>query len=102
MKAYKLAPVETEAMKEFINKNKQKGYIRESKSPMASPFFFVGKKDGKLRPCQDYHYLNSYTIKNTYLIPMISTIMDKLQTAKYFTKFDVRLGYNNIQIREGD
>jgi hypothetical protein len=48
MKAYKLAPVETKAMKEFIDENKRKGYIQESESPIASLFFFVGKKDGKL------------------------------------------------------
>ena len=69
---------------------------------MASSFFFVGKKDGKLRPCQDYRYLNKHTKKNAYPIPMISTIMDKLRGAKLFTKMDVRLGYNNIRIREGD
>src|SRR6202795_4472623 len=69
---------------------------------MASPFFFVTKKDGKLRPCQDYRYLNDSTIKNAYPLPLISEIMDKLKGAKYFTKLDVRWGYNNIRIKEGD
>ena len=69
---------------------------------MASPFFFVTKKDGKLRPCQDYRYLNEWTIKNAYPLPLISEIMDKLKGAKYFTKLDVRWGYNNIRIKKGD
>jgi len=69
---------------------------------MASPFFFVAKKDEKLRPYQDYHYLNEYTIKNAYLIPNVQTILDKLQGSKYFTAMDVRLGYNNIRIQKQD
>src|SRR5277367_1355310 len=69
---------------------------------MASPFFFVSKKDGKLRPCQDYRYLNEWTIKNAYPLPLISEIMDKLKGAKFFTKLDVRGAYNNIRIRKGD
>ena len=69
---------------------------------MASPFFFVNKKDGKLRPCQDYRYLNDWTIKNAYPLSLISEIMDKLKDAKYFTKFDVKGAYNNIRIRPGD
>ena len=69
---------------------------------MASPFFFVKKKDGKLRPCQDYRYLNDWMVKNAYPLPLISDIMDRLKGAKYFTKFDVQWGYNNIQIRKGD
>ena len=68
---------------------------------MASPFFFVKKKDGKLRPCQDYRYLNERTVKNAYPLPLISEIVDKLKGAKYFTKFDVRWGYNNVRIKEG-
>jgi hypothetical protein len=63
---------------------------------MASPFFFVFKKDGKLQPCQDYQYLNDWTVKNPYPLPLISKIMDKLKGAKYFTKLDVRWGYNNV------
>ena len=69
---------------------------------MASPFFFVKKKDGKLRPCQDYQFPNEWTIKNAYPLPLISEIMDKLKGAKYFTKLDVQWGYNNIRIKEGD
>ena len=69
---------------------------------MASPFFFVKKKDGKLRPCQDYCYLNDWTVKNAYPLPLILELMDKLKGAKYFSKMDVRWGYNNIQIRRGD
>ena len=69
---------------------------------MASPMFFVAKKDGKLRPCQDYRYLNQQTIKNAYPLPLINEILDKLKGAKYFTKFDVRWGYNNVRIKEGD
>ena len=69
---------------------------------MASPFFYVKKKDGKLRPCQDYCYLNEWTIKNTYPLPLISELMDKVQGAKYFTKLDIQWGYNNIQIKDRD
>ena len=69
---------------------------------MASPFFFVDKKDGKLRPCHDYRKLNEGTIKNAYPLPLISELIDQLKGAKYFTKLDVRWGYNNIRIKDGD
>jgi hypothetical protein len=64
--------------------------------------FFCFQKDGKLWPCQDYRYLNDWTVKNSYPLPLISEIMDKLKGAKYFTKLDVRWGYNNVRIRKGD
>jgi len=69
---------------------------------LASPFFFIQKKDGSLCPVQDYRYLNSITIKNKYLLPLISDLIDKLKNATIFTKFDVRWGYNNMRIRPGD
>ena len=69
---------------------------------MASPFFYIKKKDGLLRPSQDYRYLNNWTIKNAYPLPLISKLTDKLAGAKYFTKLDVQCGYNSIWIKEGD
>lgn len=69
---------------------------------MASPFFFVRKKDGTLRPVQDYHKLNSMTIKNRYPLPLIQELINKFRGAKIFSKMDVRWGYNNIRIKEGN
>ncbi|GLB42887.1 putative retrotransposable element tf2 155 kda protein type 1-like [Lyophyllum shimeji] len=102
-KVYPLTPEEQKKLDEFLDENLKKGYIRPSKSPMASPFFFVSKKEsGQLRPCQDYRYLNEGTVKNTYPLPLVGDLMDKLKGAKIFTKLDLRWGYNNVRIKEGD
>ena len=69
---------------------------------MARPFFFVNKKDGDLRPVKDYQALNDITIKNAAPLPLIPELIDKLHGACYYTKFNVRWGYNNILIKEGD
>ena len=53
-KMYNLTPEEQSEWDKFLKENLDKEYIKPSESPMASPFFFVRKKDGKLRPCQDY------------------------------------------------
>jgi len=76
--------------------------VRRSKSPYASGFFFIKKKDGKLRPVQDYRNLNKWTIPNRYPLPLISELIHHISGKKWFTKFDVRWGYNNVRIKEGD
>jgi len=67
-----------------------------------APVFFVGKKDGKKCMVQDYRYLNEWTIKNNYLLPLISDFLENIGTKKVFTKIDLRWGYNNVRIKEGD
>ena len=89
-------------MDEYIKENLEKGYIQPLKSQYLSPFFFIGKKDGKLRPVVDYQKLNSFTIPDRYPLPLIQELVDKVQDARLFTKIDVRAGYNNIHFREGD
>jgi len=102
-KVYPLSPKEQKEQDKFLEENLRKGYIRPLKSPMASPFFFVSKKDSKkLRPCQDYRRLNEGTIKNAYPLPRVDELLDKLKGAKYFTKLDLRWGYNNVRIKIGD
>ncbi|SJL17443.1 uncharacterized protein ARMOST_20993 [Armillaria ostoyae] len=90
-KVYPLNPIEQKELDKFLDENLASGRIKPSKSPMASPFFFVKKKDGTLHPVQDYHKLNEMTIKNRYPLPLISELMDKLGSAKYFTKLNVRI-----------
>jgi Reverse transcriptase (RNA-dependent DNA polymerase) len=69
---------------------------------MASPVFFIKKKDGSLRLVQDYRVVNAMTVKNRYPLPIISELIAQLRGVKYFTKLDVRWGFNNVQIKEGD
>ena len=101
-KIYSLNPAEKIACREFIQEHLKTGRIVPSKSPQASPFFFVPKKDGSLRPCQDYRYLNSFTIRDAYPLPLIPDLIDDMKDSTLFTKFDIRWGYNNIRIREED
>ena len=64
--------------------------------------FFVGKKDEKKQMVQDYRYFNEWTIKNNYPLPLILDVLENIGTKKVFMKMDLRWGYNNVRIREGD
>ena len=101
-KIYPLSPNEQAELDAFLDENLKSGRIRPSKSPMASPVFFIKKKDGSLRLVQDYRKLNTMTVKNAYPLPLLSDIITKLNGARFFTKLDVRWGYNNVRIKEGD
>ena len=63
---------------------------------------FVVKKDGKRRMVQDYRHINQWTVKNGYPLPLIADILDGVGKRKVFTKLDLRWGYNNVRIKEGD
>jgi len=80
----------------------RKGYIRPSKSSQMSPVFFVGKKDSSKRMVVDYCNLNNQTVKNNYLFPLITDLIDNIGSKKVFTKMDLRWGFNNVRIKEGD
>jgi len=51
---------------------------------------------------QDYRYLNEWMIKNNYLLPLISDVLENIGMKKIFMKMDLRWGYNNVRIKEGD
>ena len=89
-------------MREFVKEQLRKGYIWLSKSPQTALVFFVEKKDGKKRMVQDYRYLNEWTIKNNYPLPLISDVLENIGMKKVFTKMDLRWEYNNVRIKEGD
>ena len=101
-KIYPLSRVEREEVQEFVKNQLRKGYIRLLKLPQMLPVFFVPKKDRKKRIVQDYQYLNSWTIKNNYPLLLILDLIDSIGKKKVFTKMDLRWGYNNMRIKEGD
>jgi len=96
-KVYPLALMEQKELDQFLKENLETGRIHPYKSPMASLVFFIKKKDGTLQLVQDYRALNAMTVKNKYPLPLISELINKLRGAKYFTKLDVRWGFNNVR-----
>jgi hypothetical protein len=102
-RCYPLAYREKDALKEFISTNEASGKIRKSDLPYASPFFFRPKPGtGELRGIQDYRKLNEATVKDQYPLPLIQDVLNRAQGSKVFTKMDLRWGFNNIRIWEGD
>jgi len=101
-KIYPLSKNEREEVQNFVEDQLRKGYIRPSKSPQISPVFFVGKKDGSKWIVMDYRNLNSQTVKNNYLLPLITELIDNMGSKKVFTKMNLRWRFNNVRIKEGD
>ena len=67
-----------------------------------SSVFFVSKKDRSKRIVIDYCSLNKQTIKNNYLLLLITDLIDNMGSKRIFTKIDLQWGFNNIRIKEGD
>jgi hypothetical protein len=101
-KVYLMTLMEQMEMDTFVEEALATGRIRQSKSPLGAPVFFITKKDRKLCFIQDYGALNAITRKNRYLLPLIDDLIHRFKGTCYFTKLDVCWGYNNVHIREGD
>jgi len=101
-KIYSLSKNKREEVQNFIENQLRKGYIRPSKSPQTLPVFFVGKKDGSKQMVMDYRNLNSQIMKNNYLLPLITELIDNMGSKRVFTKIDLRWEFNNVRIKEGD
>ena len=99
---YWMAPPELAKLRKQLDELLAVGFIRPAKAPYGALVLFQKKKDGTLRLCIDYRALNKVTVRNEYPLLIISNLFDQLHEAKYFTKFDLRSGYYQVRIANGD
>lgn len=99
---YGVSREELKTLKEWLEENLRRGFIRPSSSPVASPVLFVKKQDGGLRFCVDYRALNNVTVKDRYPLPLIKESLNNLAGVKYFSKIDIVSALNNIRMRKGE
>jgi hypothetical protein len=100
--AYRLTLQENEEVKRQVQNLIDKGLIRESLSPCVVLTVLIPKKDGGWRMCTDSREINNITIKYKFPLPRMDDSMDCLSGAKFFSKIDLKSGYHQIRMREGD
>lgn len=102
IRPYRFAPELKNEIERQISDMLKSGVILPSASNFASPLIMVKKKDQTWRPCVDYRHLNALTIKSKYPLPVIDELLDELHGACWFSKLDLRAGYHQIRLTEGD
>ena len=80
----------------------EKGWVRPSSSSWGAPVLFARKKDGSLRMCIDFRSLNQRTVHDSYPLPRVEDLLDRLAGASYFSKIDLRSGYHQVAIAPED
>ena len=98
---YSLSREEREEVQAFVRPT-EKGIHSTIQITLDIASTLCRKKDGKQRMVQDYRHINQWMIKNEYPLPLIADILDRVGKRKVFMKLDLRWGYNNVRIKEGD
>ena len=95
-------PAHQAAIQEHVSSMLKQGVIEPAQSPWASNIVLVRKKDGSLRCCVDYRQLNKVTRKDAYPLPRTDTCLDAMSGAKWFSTFDLRSSYHQVEVRPED
>jgi hypothetical protein len=95
---YRLSPAMQDEVRKQIEQLLKQGIIRESSSEFASPIVMVPKRDGSWRFAVDYRRLNALTHKQTYLLPLVSEILDQVGGKTYYSIFDLASGFHQTKI----
>jgi hypothetical protein len=100
--AYRLTPQENEEVKRQVQDLLDKGLVRESLSLCVVLIVLSPKKDGGWRMCTDSRAINKITTRYRFPLPRMDDLMDCLSGENHFSKIDLKSGYHQIRMREGD
>ena len=87
-----------EQIREFIDQ----GICRFSSSPWASPLAVVIKKDGSIRSCGDFRFINSITRADSYSLPYVFNFNNKMRNSNFFSVVDLYKAFYQIPMDERD
>ena len=96
----RMSPIMRQIAIDTIKELLEMGIIEKSASAWSSAPVMVKKSDGTTRFCIDYRDLNKVTKKDAYPIPSMGSILDKLRSAKYISKIDLKQAYHQIPLEE--
>lgn len=98
----RLSPEHYHKLKKTLDEMEEKEIIRKSTSEYASPLVLVWKKNGDLRICTDFRWLNARTVKDAHPLPHQTDVLAALGGNMFFSTMDLTSGYYNIPLHEED
>uniref|UniRef100_A0A8C5Q3B7 Integrase catalytic domain-containing protein n=1 Tax=Leptobrachium leishanense TaxID=445787 RepID=A0A8C5Q3B7_9ANUR len=93
LKPYRVPEARRQAIKTEVEKMLKLGVIEESHSEWNSPIVLVPKPDGSIRFCNDFRKLNCISKFDTYPMPRVDELIERLGKARYLTTLDLTKGY---------
>lgn len=98
----RVPPGQYQKLRQVLSEMEEKEIIRKSTSEYASPLVLVWKKNGDLRICTDFRWLNKRTFKDAHPLPHQADCLAALGGNCFFSTMDLTSGFYNMPLHEDD
>jgi len=102
MPLYPMSKDQLKKVRTYLDENLKREFIRSSKSLTEYSILFVSKKNGTKQLCVNYRQLNKITRQDSYSLPLIKELQDRLGRVKWFTSLNLKEAYYWVQMKKGE